>query len=372
MHRKYIAIVSALLSILMVVPTTVSYADTVVTDDSETVIEDGDEKTIIKTVTIETTEEDEESEDEGDYRDEPGREPTAYDKYRNFDRLMKKERGSQYVYKEEHTVYFEIDEDGAEVRVSIHHTEGEDESQEYFVYDENGNEVDCEIEYLPNEIVLILRNVHKGDKFTFVTKNKGLDGIYITQLLSTAYSYDEKWTDSSIPEFDAFGYYNYTEEVYRSLMVKDNITEAQLDRFLQEYPLIPEGSLLKRPGVAHAFMRIQDEYGVSAIGLLAIATLESAYGTSHIATAKQNLFGWGAVDSNPFDGAWDWSDLPTDEAIYKALNLIVVNYPLGRYKQDCFYTMRWNNDKHQYCTSTSWPNSNAKRRAQFEAYLGLR
>ena len=124
--------------------------------------------------------------------------------------------------------------------------------------------------------------------------------------------------------------------------------------------------------MAEAFIQIQTEYGVSAIGLLAIACLESNYGTSHIAMDKQNLFGWGAVDSNPYDGAWDWSDMSTRDAIYKALKLITENYPLGKYSQDCYYTMRWNNNIHQYCTSTTWPNSNARIRAQLETYLGLR
>lgn len=303
---------------------------------------------------------------------EPTQEPTAYDHYQDFDKLMKKERGSQYEFKESHTVSFEIEESTTEMRISIHHSEGEDTTDEYFVYDENGREISADAEFLPNELVLILRDVHKGQKFTVVAKNKGMDGIYVTQQMSGDYLYDGNWADNSIPGFDAFGYYNYTDEVYRTLLARDQVTEEQMEYLLRTYPLIPEGSLLKKEGVASAFIRIQDEYGVSALGLLAIAFNESRFGTSHIALAKQNLFGWGAVDSDPFNGAWDWSDMSTADAIYKALELICINYPLGEYHQDCYYTMRWNNGTHQYCTSTTWPNTNAVYRAQLEAYLGLR
>lgn len=306
------------------------------------------------------------------YKDEISQEPTKYSSYKSFDEIMEKERGSQYEYNDKHTIYFEIEESGEEVRVSIHHSSGDDEAQEYFVYDENGNEVKADIEYLADEMVLILHNVRKGQKFNFVARAQGLDGIYITQQASGEYCYDSNWVNASISSFDAFGYYNYSEEVYRTLLVRDQITVRELDSLLKTYPLIPEGSLLKREGVAEAFIDIQNEYGVSALGLLAIACLESAYGTSHIAREKQNLFGWGAVDTNPFNGAWDWSDMPTKDAIYKALELIVKNYPLGKYHQDCYYTMRWNNNVHQYCTSTTWPNSNARIRAQLEVYLGLR
>lgn len=313
-----------------------------------------------------------EPEKKSTFRKEPTQEVTAYDNYEDFDKLMHKERGSQYEFKESHTVSFEISESTTEMRVSIHHASGEDASEEYFVYDEDGREIMADVEYLPNEMVLILRNVHKGQKFTVVAKNKGMDGIYVTQETSGEYLYDGDWVDNSIPGFDAFGYYNYTEEVYRTLRQRDQITEEQLNYLLQTYPLIPTGSLLKREGVAKSFIRIQDEYGISALGLLAIACCESNYGVSHIAVGKQNLFGWGAVDSDPYNGAWDWSTMSTEDAIYKALQLISINYPLGEYHQDCYYTMRWNNGKHQYCTSVTWPNTNAVIRAQLETYLGLR
>lgn len=35
---------------------------------------------------------------------------------------------------------------------------------------------------------------------------------------------------------------------------------------------------------------------------------ESAWGTSTIANNKKNLFGYGAVDSNPYGGAYSFSD----------------------------------------------------------------
>lgn len=44
----------------------------------------------------------------------------------------------------------------------------------------------------------------------------------------------------------------------------------------------------------------QNNHGINALLTLGIAANESAWGTSHIAQTKNNLFGHGAVDSNPY------------------------------------------------------------------------
>ncbi len=51
------------------------------------------------------------------------------------------------------------------------------------------------------------------------------------------------------------------------------------------------------------FQDAQDKYGVNAYFLAAMASLESANGTSMIAKDKKNLFGFGAYDDSPYRSA---------------------------------------------------------------------
>ena len=54
---------------------------------------------------------------------------------------------------------------------------------------------------------------------------------------------------------------------------------------------------------AEYFYYAERQYDINGIFLAAIAIHESAWGTSKIANDKNNLFGYGAVDSNPYGGA---------------------------------------------------------------------
>lgn len=145
-----------------------------------------------------------------------------------------------------------------------------------------------------------------------------------------------------------------------TLAMKDNITAEQLDKVIEM--VIPAGKSSGLSGTGEAFIKVQEDYGVSAIGLLAIACHESGYGTSHLAVTKNNFFGWGAVDSNPYEGAWSFG--ANDAAVYTVCKLIAINYIYGKYKQDTYRKMRFNNGTHQYCTDTEWPNGCARIRAK--------
>ncbi|GMA63463.1 peptidoglycan-binding protein [Alicyclobacillus fastidiosus] len=56
-------------------------------------------------------------------------------------------------------------------------------------------------------------------------------------------------------------------------------------------------------GLGQSFINAQNTYGVDANYLVSHAILESAWGKSQIALAKNNLFGYGAYDANPGDDA---------------------------------------------------------------------
>lgn len=55
---------------------------------------------------------------------------------------------------------------------------------------------------------------------------------------------------------------------------------------------------------AEAFYNVEQKYKVNGIFLAALGIHESGWGTSAIAMEKKNLFGYGAYDSNPYDGAY--------------------------------------------------------------------
>ena len=56
-------------------------------------------------------------------------------------------------------------------------------------------------------------------------------------------------------------------------------------------------------GLGSAFSEAEEKYGVNAWFLTSLAIHESGYGTSKIATDKNNLFGFQAYDSSPYSSA---------------------------------------------------------------------
>jgi beta-N-acetylglucosaminidase len=59
---------------------------------------------------------------------------------------------------------------------------------------------------------------------------------------------------------------------------------------------------------AEYFYYIEKQYNINGVFIAAVGIHESAWGTSKIAKDKNNLFGYGAYDSNPYNGAYSFSD----------------------------------------------------------------
>ncbi len=57
---------------------------------------------------------------------------------------------------------------------------------------------------------------------------------------------------------------------------------------------------------AKYFYYIEKEYNINGMFVAAVGIHESAWGTSKIARSKYNLFGYGAYDSNPYNGAYSF------------------------------------------------------------------
>ena len=63
------------------------------------------------------------------------------------------------------------------------------------------------------------------------------------------------------------------------------------------------------PNDAEGIFNAQQKTGMSALAILGIGALESGYGTSSIAKAKNNIWGWGATNSNPSGNAKSFSQM---------------------------------------------------------------
>ncbi len=59
---------------------------------------------------------------------------------------------------------------------------------------------------------------------------------------------------------------------------------------------------------AKYFYYIEKEYNINGLFVAAVGIHESAWGTSKLAMTKNNLFGYGAYDSNPYNGAYTFDD----------------------------------------------------------------
>ena len=59
---------------------------------------------------------------------------------------------------------------------------------------------------------------------------------------------------------------------------------------------------------AEYFYYIEKQYNINGLFVAAVAIHESGWGTSKISKDKYNLFGYGAYDSNPYNGAYEFSD----------------------------------------------------------------
>lgn len=78
---------------------------------------------------------------------------------------------------------------------------------------------------------------------------------------------------------------------------------------------------------ADYFYYIEKQYNINGIFVAAVGIHESGWGTSTISKNKKNLFGYGAVDSNPYDGAYTFK---TYEEGIDLIARVFVKYYINR------------------------------------------
>lgn len=107
-------------------------------------------------------------------------------------------------------------------------------------------------------------------------------------------------------------YYNYYQ--FLSHRTKSNFTATELNTYLNGKI---SNTTSKMIGMGSTFVSAQNTYGSNASLMFGLAIFESGYGNSTIAQDKNNLFGHGAVDSNPYYGANGYTS-PAESINYHA------------------------------------------------------
>ncbi|MDM5153251.1 SH3 domain-containing protein [Bacillus sp. DX1.1] len=92
---------------------------------------------------------------------------------------------------------------------------------------------------------------------------------------------------------DSYQYFEYVP-----LRVTSTYTGQEIDDFLRKAS--PDSPLI---GLGQYFVNAAAKYEMNSSYLLSHAILESGWGKSHIAQDKKNLFGFRAIDSDPYNGA---------------------------------------------------------------------
>ena len=95
-------------------------------------------------------------------------------------------------------------------------------------------------------------------------------------------------------------YYPYFNNL--SFRSKSNYTADEINRYITAHT--DSDSKLRNLGAA--LKEAENTYGVNALLTLSVAINESGWGQSRIAKDKNNLFGMGAIDSDPYNGAYKY------------------------------------------------------------------
>lgn len=163
--------------------------------------------------------------------------------------------------------------------------------------------------YKVNEITHATWNARTG---SFASYTYGLAPEWLP--VGTYYSWDSIhfFYDKAMKEPVLHGekvgqYYNYYQYLpVRSASLYDG---KVLDDYMKAMGYTEKATVFPRTSstqtamheVGGQFVSAQNIYGINSLLMFALAIHESGAGTSRLAIEKNNLFGWGAIDSNPSD-----------------------------------------------------------------------
>lgn len=144
----------------------------------------------------------------------------------------------------------------------------------------------------------------------------------------------------------------YYRDLY--LRTKTTVTAKQLDDYLASQIGTNSNSVLK--GMGQSFINAQEKYGVNALLVYAIAINESGWGTSSFARLRNNLFGIGAIDSNP------------ENAKYFNTVQECIEYMMGALLTPNYIDFQWN----YYGSQIGLKNAGIGRRYASDPFWGIK
>ena len=164
----------------------------------------------------------------------------------------------------------------------------------------------------------------------------------------------------------------YTERVkdvfdspyqFATIQSKSPYSAKDFDSFLNgiDSPLAGKGS---------AFKQMEEEYGINALFLLAVAGHESGYGSSAIAQEKLNLFGFKATDDDPSGNATSFDSI--EASVQAAAELFATKYVKGPYARGAFPGNKQEGINLFYASDPYWGEKVAGTMYRIDRTLGLR
>lgn len=127
---------------------------------------------------------------------------------------------------------------------------------------------------------------------------------------------------------------------------QSDLTGAQLDTALENTGL---------QGLGTAFAKAENRYHVNSLVLISIAALESTWGNSYFAQARNNLFGFGAYTNNPDVATSFPSKLKSIMTVAKLLSTEYLS-PSGQY----YNGLSLSAVGEKYCGSPDWSSKVAQ------------
>lgn len=173
-------------------------------------------------------------------------------------------------------------------------------------------------------IVLVLVIATGLDKSSLAAKNKDKRDSLITgvneisnETLSLKQSRIERFEklEKDLEELKNNGSDKISKNSMLYLTNKTNLTADELEFGLKNTNL---------QGLGVEFKKAEEKYGVNAILLMAMAKHETGNGHSYLAKAKNNLFGFNAIDQDPINAANKFKD--KGESINHVAKFLKENY----------------------------------------------
>ena len=173
-------------------------------------------------------------------------------------------------------------------------------------------------------------------------------------------------------------YYNYFS--YLSLRSKTSYTADEIESYFNYYfstnKLDPNSSVMKDQ--AQVFINAQDQYGMNALLIYALAINETAYGRSSYAVNRFNLFGWKAYDDNSSSAATfrDVNHSVTEQMGINLRNYLDYSSYDSSTGNSLFYASNFGNKgagiNTRYASDPWWSIKNAGFAYRIDRYLGFK